>query len=138
MNSFPSQEEQLEIQQSFQEKDGFPLVLGCIDDSHVQTIAPSENEAVYVNRKGGHSINIQTICDHKLKFIDIVANWPGSTHDSSIWRQSGINQKITSGEIPIVNGWFLADSGYPLTHILLTPLQSPNILQAREGIIADS
>ena len=30
-----------------------------------------------------------------------------------------------SGEIPIVNGWFLADSGYPLAHNLLT-LLSPN------------
>ena len=96
----PNQEEQLEIQQSFLEKIGFPLVLGCIDCSHVPIIATSENEPIYVNRKNGHSINIQAICDHNLKFIDAIARWPGSTHDSFIWRQSGINQKITRGEIP--------------------------------------
>ena len=124
--TFPNQQEQLEIQQSFLEKDGFPLVLGCIDCSHVPIVAPSENEAIYVNRKNGHSINIQAICDRSLKFIDVVARWPGSTHDAFIWRQSGIQQKIASGEVPIVKGWFLADSGYPLTHNLITPLQSPN------------
>ena len=123
---FSKPRRQLEIQQSFLEKNGFPLVLGCIDCSHIPIIAPSENEPIYVNRKNGHSINIQAICDHNLKFIDVVARWPGNTHDSFIWRQSGINQKITSGEIPIVNGWFLADSGYPLTHNLLAPLLSPN------------
>ena len=81
---------------------------------------------IYVNRKNEHSINIQAICDSNLKFIDVVARWPGSTHDAFIWRQSGLNQKITSGEVAIVNGWFLADSGYPLTHNILTPLLSPN------------
>ena len=45
------------------QNNGFPLV-GCIDCSHVPIIAPSENE---------HSINIQAICVHNLKFIDVVA-----------------------------------------------------------------
>ena len=124
--TFPNQQNQLEIQQSFLEKDGFPLVLGCIDGTHVPIVAPSENEPIYVNRKNEHSINIQAICDSNLKFIDVVARLPGSTHDAFIWRQSGLNQKITSGEVAIVNGWFLADSGYPLTHNILTPLLSPN------------
>ena len=113
--TLPNQEEQLEIQQSFLEKNQFPLILGCIDCSYVPILAPSEDEPIYVNRKNGHSIRIKAICDHYLKFIDVVARWPGSTHDSFIWRQSGINQKITSGEIPIVKGWFLADTGYPLS-----------------------
>ena len=72
-----------------------------------------------------HSINIQAICDSNLKFIDIVAKWPGSTHDAFIWRQSEINHQIESGQIPIVNGWFIGDSGYPLKPNLLTPILSP-------------
>ena len=41
-----------------------------------------------------------------------------------IWRHSGINQRIASGDIPTVNGWFLGDSGYPLRLNLLTPIIS--------------
>ena len=58
--------------------------------------------------------------------MDVVAKWPGSTHDAFIWRQSGINQGIASGDIPTVHGWFLGDSGYPLRPNLLTPIQNPN------------
>ena len=36
---------------------GFPKVLGAIDGSLVPIIAPSENEPVYVSRKGYHAIN---------------------------------------------------------------------------------
>ena len=60
-----------------------------------------------------------------LKFIDIVAKWPGCTHDAFIWRQSEINRRIASGDIPTVKGWFLGDSGYPLRPNLITPIISP-------------
>ena len=53
---FPNQEDQLTIQRSFQEKDGFPLVLGCIDCSHVPIVAHSVNEAIFVNRKNAHRL----------------------------------------------------------------------------------
>ena len=101
------------------------MVLECIDGTHVPIIAPSVNEEIYVNRKNTHSINFQAICDSELKFIDVVAKWPGSTHDAFIWRMSGVNQRISNGDIPIVNGWFLGDSGYPLRPNLLTPILSP-------------
>ena len=122
---FPSESEQLLNQQRFAESHCFPKVLGCFDGTHVPKLAPLENEDIFVNRKNFHSINIQAICDSRWKFIDIVAKWPGSTHDAFIWIQSGINQKIFCGKIPIVNGWFLGDSGYPLAPNLITPIHSP-------------
>ncbi|KAI6658940.1 Nuclease HARBI1 [Oopsacas minuta] len=107
------------------EKFVFPKVLGCIDGTHIPIVAPSTNEAIYVNRKSFHSINVQAIYDDIFKFIDVVVKWPDSTHDAFIWRQSGINLKITSKEIPILDGWFLGDSDYPLRPNLMTPLLSP-------------
>ena len=44
---------------------GFPCSIGCIDGTHVRIIAPSLNEADYINRKGFHSINVQAICNHE-------------------------------------------------------------------------
>ena len=122
---FPNQIEQLRIQQKFLDLNGFLLVLGCIDGTHVPILAPPCNEDLFVNRKNFHSINVQVICDSDLKFIDIVAKWPGCTHDAFIWRQSEINRRIASGDIPTVKGWFLGDSGYPLRPNLLTPIISP-------------
>ena len=54
-----------------------------------------------------------------------------STHDAFTWRMSGVNQRISSGDIPIVNGWFLGDSGYPLRPNLLTPILSPETPKER-------
>ena len=101
------------------------MVLDYIDDSHVPIIALSHKEELYVNRKGVHSINIEAICGNDLKFIDVVAKWPSSSHDAFIWRQSGINLKIVLGEIPTNKGWFLGECGYPLRPNLLTPIISP-------------
>ena len=66
------------------------MVLGCIDGFYVPIVASIE--ILFTP--------IQAICDNNLKFIDVVAKWPGSTHDTLIWRQSVINQKISLGEMP--------------------------------------
>ena len=70
---------------------------------------------------------MQAICDDNSRFIDAVVKWPGCTHDGDayMWRQSGIKQGISSGEIQTVDGWFLGDSGYPLSSKLMTPILSP-------------
>ena len=117
---------QLLTQQKFEEKFGFPQVIGCIDGTHLPILAPSQNEDIYVNRKNFHSINIQAICDANLKLIDIAAKCPCSTHNTFMWRRSEINLQIESGQKPIVSGWFIGDSGYPLKKNLLTPILSPS------------
>lgn len=38
--------------------------------------------------KNYHSIIVQGICKNKLRFMNIVSKWPGSTHDSFILRIS--------------------------------------------------
>ena len=58
---------------------GFPRVVGAIDGSLVPIIAPSDNEPVYVCRKGYHAINVQGIADANLLFTNIVARWPGGS-----------------------------------------------------------
>lgn len=78
---WPNHEEILKSKQNFFSRGGFPGVIGCIDGTHVRIQAPLEDEAVYVNRKGFHSINVQAICDHegtyynKVYIYYLITNW---------------------------------------------------------------
>jgi len=63
-------------------------ILGAIDGTHVEIIAPSVNDLdppfVYVNRKGKHSINVMLIYDANNIIIGINARYLGSVHDAVI------------------------------------------------------
>jgi len=115
------------LRQQFHRKHEFPGAIGCIDCTHVAIIAPSgrDVEHIYVNRKSYHSINVQLICDHNLKILNVNAKFPGSTHDAYIWKQSEANnimERVYRTQ-PENNFFLLGDSGYPLRPWLLTPLQ---------------
>ena len=75
---------------------------------------------LYRNRKGYFSLNVQVISDANLRINDVVARWPGSTHDSTIFSNSSICARFETGEIK--DGYILGDGGYPCKRYLLTPL----------------
>jgi hypothetical protein len=78
---------------------------------------------VYVNRKSWYSINVQLMCNSDYKITNVVARWPGSTHDSRVLRNSSIGQKFERGEL---DGLILGDSGYALQPWLMTPFLNPS------------
>ncbi|XP_061191708.1 putative nuclease HARBI1 [Saccostrea echinata] len=102
---------------------GFPNVLGCIDGTYIKIQAPSENEPDFLNRKGYHSLNVQMISDGKFRILNCVAKWPGSVHDSRIYRDSHISIAFENGQYP---GLLLGDSGYPCKPHLMTPYPVPS------------
>lgn len=55
---------------------------------------------IFRNRKGFYSLNIQVVSDHKLKIQDIVARWPGSAHDVTIYRCSRIRARVENQDFP--------------------------------------
>ncbi|KAJ8944584.1 hypothetical protein NQ314_009455 [Rhamnusium bicolor] len=121
---FPSTpEEKLAIKETFMNRTNFPGVIGAVDCTHVAIIAPSQEEHNYVNRKGYHSKNIQVVCDYNLKIINCNPQFPGSTHDSYIWRVSQVQTELercfNDGDY---NSWLLGDSGYPQQPWLMTPV----------------
>lgn len=89
----------------------FPQAIGCIDGTHVPICPPSRIEYIFRNRKSTHSLNIQVVCDAK-NITDIVAKFPGSTHDADIFRHSGLYQRLERGDF---------DDGYPLGNVISSP-----------------
>lgn len=75
------------------------------------------------NRKGYFSINVQTICAANLRILDIVARWPGSSHDRTIFNNCSIKARFERGEMG--NGLLVGDSGYTLSPYMIIPLRNP-------------
>jgi len=126
----------------------FPNVIGAVDGTHVFFRPPSgPDEPLYVCRKGGHSMNAQVTCDKEMRITSVVAKYPGSTHDSFIWKNCDLREHFVSNP---PNGWllgqhklfekitnkgsegpqlqlnlYLGDSGYGVEPWLITPLSEP-------------
>ncbi|XP_053378145.1 putative nuclease HARBI1 [Mercenaria mercenaria] len=129
---FPRNDAARAIHKEFYNIARFPKVIGVIDGTQIKIKGPKENETDFVNRKGYHSINVQMVCDARFRITNMVAKWPGSVHDSRIFRESELCRKFENGEI---NGLLLGDSGHPCRPYLMTPyLNTQTAAQERYNI----
>lgn len=110
--------------QQFYEIGSFPTVIGTIDCTHVKISGQGGNDGeIYRNRKQYFSINVQSVANADLSFQDIVARYPGSSHDSHIFNQSRLKQRFENGEF--ARAVLLGDGGYKLYPYLMTPFRNP-------------
>jgi nuclease HARBI1 len=123
--AMPSSTEELKNNfRMFYEIGKFPTVLGTIDCTHVKVAGQGgDTGEIYRNRKQFFSINVQSVANADLSFQNIVARWPGSTHDSHIFNQSTLKTRLENGEFR--NGVLLGDGGYKLFPYLMTPFRDP-------------
>lgn len=116
----PSAQERPAVAAGFYNLAGFPRVIGAVDCTHIKINSPGGNRAeLYRNRKGYFSINVQAICDANLKIRSVIARWPGSVHDTTIWNDSPLAAHFENGRFGTY--LILGDSGYPCLRYLITP-----------------
>ncbi|CAH1989500.1 unnamed protein product [Acanthoscelides obtectus] len=120
-------DEIIRVQNGFYRICRFPRVVGCIDEAHIKMQSPGAQDGErFRNRKSYFSINTQIVAGPDLKIFDIVARWPGSTHDSTIFNASYLRTRTEGRQFQ--NAVLLGDSGYQLKVYLMTPLQNPGNL----------
>lgn len=88
MIKYPNADEKAETAAFYQDKNGFPNIIGAIDGSHIRIDKPDEDPDSYINRKQYFSIHIQGTVDHRMKFLDVFIGYPGSVHDARVFKNS--------------------------------------------------
>ncbi|XP_018026978.1 putative nuclease HARBI1 isoform X2 [Hyalella azteca] len=106
--------ERQQTMRDFHALGGFPRVIGAIDGSRIPIKAPVDDEAIFVNRKKFHSMNIQVVCDANKRIINFNVSNPGSTHDSYIWSNCELRARFQRGEFG--DGLLLAEQEYNRRH----------------------
>ncbi|XP_071652749.1 putative nuclease HARBI1 [Temnothorax longispinosus] len=123
---------------------GLPGVDGAIDCTHVRLVDTrfQNISEIYRNRKGYFSLNVQTVVGPRMEFLDIVPEWPGSAHDSRIFRTSLLYIRYIENQL---DGILVGDRGYPCLPFLMTPVSNPrtdeetcyNNIQCRTRLIVE-
>ncbi|KAK4320674.1 hypothetical protein Pmani_008507 [Petrolisthes manimaculis] len=129
---WPNRNEQARIVEGFLNRTGFPGVVGCIDGSYIPIPGPSEHRADYICRKGFPCIQLQAVCDHHLRFMDILTGWPGSVHDARVFRNSPLKQVLENGRVE-EEFHLLGDSAYSLTTYMMVPFRDNGHLSEEEA-----
>ncbi|XP_074026324.1 putative nuclease HARBI1 [Leptinotarsa decemlineata] len=125
---WPNENEKRIAEEHFRDN-GFPNVIGAIDGCHIKIDRPATDPDSYINRKGFYSLQLQAVCDHQRKIIDIFLGYPGSVHDSRVFRNSPLSRNL---EEKCGRYFILGDSGYPLQNNLLTPYKDRGNLTRRQ------
>lgn len=117
---WPDEEERRTIEQATHHE--MPYCIGYVDGTELKLAEkPYEDPDSYLSRKQHHSIKAQIICDHKLRIRHIVVGYPGSVHDSRIFKNCPIGlhpeQYFSSKQ------YLLGDSAYKLTSTVITPFR---------------
>ncbi|KAL1501014.1 hypothetical protein ABEB36_006419 [Hypothenemus hampei] len=125
--TWPNDFEKVEIQTHFE--NSMPGVIGLIDGTHIRIDKPTEDADSYLNRKHYYSIQAQMVCDHQKKIRDIFVGYPGSVHDSRVFRRSPLCETLPE---KCRDSFLLGDSGYPCLRHLLTPFKDNGRLTRRQ------
>ena len=97
---FPSNEREAIIAlEKFSEGCKLPQVIGAIDATHVETVAPEDNPSDYLSRKQKYTINTQAVVGANEIFLDVATGFPGSIHDARVLRASTLYRKAENSDI---------------------------------------
>jgi hypothetical protein len=126
---FPTEPDGLRrAKDSWQENYDFPCGVGALDCTHIQIQKPGVHGYEYICRTGVPTLNVQATCDAAERFTSESSDWPGSVHDSRIWKNATVGIFIANS---ITDALLLGDEGYGIAPWLMTPYRDPALPEER-------
>lgn len=122
------------VTRKFADRSGFPGVLGAIDGCHIRIVAPSEQQATYLNRKMFHSIVLLAVCLPNREFSFIHVGFPGSVHDSRVLRNSGLYHQASQANSTLFTSadyHIIGDSAFPALTWLIPALKETELIDEK-------
>ena len=140
-----SENDMRRIASEFELDFGMPQAFGCK--------RPIENLQDYYHYK--FSLNVQTVCDSRGRFIDVECKWPGSVLDAKVFANSTICKNLRENLLPItystllpftllpdpIPNYVIGDPAYPLTPYSMKEYQSNsevvfnNLVQSARNLV---
>ena len=118
----PSREEMAETSSMMEERFHLPNFAMAVDGMMVRFseaprgLPPGKHKQIFWCRKQFYALNCQVVANEKF-ILDVDCRWPGSTHDSRVWRMSDVKEYMERQRRYLVAG----DSGYPISEVLMKP-----------------
>jgi len=115
--------------------------IGALDGLAVKIRCPTLSDLIsdpgnYYCRKGFYALNVQAICDKLRRFLWVKTGNKGSTHDSTAFDGTRLNQELLSKLADKLRekGFFLVgDKAYPLLAYLLVPFDNPESMSSEDA-----
>lgn len=135
----PTREQFEEISMQFYERWDMPNCFGAVDGKHVSIQAPKHSGSDYFNYKKGFSLVLLAVCDAKYCFTMVDIGAQGSSHDSTVFKESKFGKAILNGSLDIplpknlpntnmmVNHFVVADQAFPLHSSIMRPYPGKNL-----------
>ncbi|KAL8615439.1 hypothetical protein ACOMHN_036259 [Nucella lapillus] len=119
---WPDSNQVSEICATFKQRSGLLGVLGTIDVLHVPVKAPAEHADYYTNQENETTMVLQSVCDHRMRFIHSCTGWPGSVNEDTILNDSDLSSDIGEqiSNFPF-DLYLVGDEAYSLKPWLMTP-----------------
>ncbi|CAN4105928.1 unnamed protein product [Withania somnifera] len=129
-----NQEDVKDIKSKFENIRGLPNCCGAVDTMHIMfclsTADPSSK--VWSDLEKNHSMILQAMVDPDMRFLDVLAGWPGSLSDSEVLKSSRFfelaeeGKRLSGKKLNLSNDtelreYIVGDSSFPLLPWLLTP-----------------
>jgi len=124
---WPSPETMVVIEEEYRSLGGIPGVIGAVDGCHIHIKASLETQADYIDRTQRHSVNLMAVCTPDKKFSFIQAGFPGSAHDSRVFRSCSLFSKMqecNARYFPSQNYHLVGDSAFGIHKHLMTPFKN--------------
>ncbi|XP_033729774.1 putative nuclease HARBI1 [Pecten maximus] len=129
---WPSSDSEFQnISENFTQRAGFPNVIGALDGTYIPILGPTAFRESYICRKGFPALHLQAVCDTDLKFLDVFCAYPGSVHDSRVFKNSPLYTELQNNPVPR-QYHLLGDSAYGNSETVLVPFRDNGHLNADE------